>query len=60
MWIPFEVIAVYKYMRNVTILRGATKRLYQSHITTHFHSILIYVPFQLEAGWIPDLGWTFY
>jgi hypothetical protein len=39
--IGFEVITVYKYMKNVTILRGTTKILYQSHIATHFHFILI-------------------
>jgi len=46
MWIPFEVITVCKCMKNVTILRGTTNRLYQSHITTHFRFILLFVPFQ--------------
>ena len=36
MWIPFEVITVYKYMKNVTILRGTTKRFYQSHVIIYF------------------------
>jgi hypothetical protein len=48
--IGFEVITVYKYMKNVTILRGITKMLYQSHIKTNFYFILIFVE-------IPTFTW---